>query len=105
VLGLAGCGSDHGQAKALAACHTFASATNSDGGGLTGPERTAKLRTAADWAAKASKQSPEWDALHDSLAQYAKASAQASLPAAAQSALRDARKLIDSSCSVAARGY
>jgi hypothetical protein len=105
LLALAGCGTDHGQAKALTACHTFSSATSAGGGGLTGTERTAKLAEAADWAAKASRQSPQWDLLHTSLAQYAKASTQAALPAATQSALRDARKVIDSSCEIAARGY
>jgi hypothetical protein len=102
VLTLAGCGTDHGQAKALTACHTFASA---NGGGLTDTARTAKLTKAADWAAKASKQSAQWDLLHSSLDQFAAASAKATVPAATKSALVDARKVIDSACEIAARGY
>jgi hypothetical protein len=102
LLGLAGCGTDHGQAKALTACHTFASA---NGGGLSDSAMTAKLSLAVTWAAKASKQSPRWDLLQSSLTQFASASTQPSLSAATQSALRDARKVIDSSCEMAARGY
>ena len=102
AVGLAGCGTDHGQAKALTACHTFASA---NGGGLSAAARTAKLSTAADWAAKASKQSPQWDLLHSSLAQFVEASRQPTPSAATQAALSDARKVIDSSCVLAARGY
>jgi hypothetical protein len=102
IAGVAGCGTDHGQANALAACHTFASA---NGGGLSASAKTAKLTAAADWAAKASKQSARWDVLQSSLAQFATASRQVKLPAATQSALRDARKVIDGSCAVAARGY
>ncbi|MDX6256952.1 MAG: hypothetical protein QOJ11_3286 [Frankiales bacterium] len=102
IAGVAGCGTDHGQAKALTACHTFASA---NGGGLSASAKTAKLALAADWATRASKQSARWDVLQSSLAQFATASREATLPAATQSALRDARKVIDSSCAVAARGY
>jgi hypothetical protein len=43
--------------------------------------------------------------LQSSLAQFAAASRQATLPAATQSALSDARKVIDGACAVAARGY
>jgi hypothetical protein len=102
LLTVTACGSDHGQAKALTACHTFASA---NGGGLSGSARTAKLTKAVDWAARASKQSPQWDLLHSSLSQFAKASAQPSVPPATQAALRDAKKVIDSACEIAARGY
>ncbi|MDX6221213.1 MAG: hypothetical protein QOD91_267 [Frankiales bacterium] len=102
VAGVTGCGTDHGQAKALTACHTFSSA---NGGGLTAAAKTAKLTLAADWAARASKQSARWDVLQSSLAQFAAASRQATLPAATQSALSDARKVIDGACAVAARGY
>jgi hypothetical protein len=97
-----GCGTDHGQAKALTACHTFASA---NGGGLSAAARTAKLSLAADWAAKASRQSPQWDLLHTSLTQFVQASREATASAATQSALSDARKVIDSSCVLAAKGY
>jgi hypothetical protein len=102
LLGLAGCGTDHGQANALTACHTFASA---NGGGLTPTALTAKLTLAAHYAGKASKQSSQWDGLQSSLAQFATASTKATLPAATKSALLDARKVIDGSCEVAARGY
>jgi hypothetical protein len=102
VLTLAGCGTDHGQAKALTACHTFSSA---NGGGLSDSARTAKLAKAVDWATRATKQSPQWDTLQSSLNQFAKASAETTVPAATQSALRDAKKVIDSACEIAARGY
>jgi hypothetical protein len=102
LLGLAGCGTDHGQAKALTACHTFSSA---NGGGLTDSARTAKLSLAVSWAARATKQSPQWDLLRSSLSQFADASTQPSPSAATQSALRDAHKVIDSACELAARGY
>ncbi len=100
--GLAGCGTDHGQANALTACHEFAYA---DGGGLSATDLTAKLSTAVHYAGKASKQSAQWDQLQSSLAQFAQASTQASVPAATKSALVDARKVIDSSCELASRGY
>jgi hypothetical protein len=103
VLALAaGCGTDHGQANALTACHEFAFA---NGGGLTQADLTAKLSTAVHYAGKASKQNAQWDTLQSSLAQFAAASAQATVPAATKSALADARKVIDSSCVIAARGY
>ena len=102
LLTLAGCGTDHGQAKALTACHTFSSA---NGGGLSDSDRTAKLTKAVDWATKASKQSAQWDTLQSSLSQFAKASTQPTLPAATKAALRDAKKVIDSACEIAARGY
>ena len=102
LLGIAGCGTDHGQAKALTACHTFSSA---DGGGLSDSARTAKLDVAVSWATKATKQSAQWDLLRSSLSQFAAASTQASPSAATQDALRDAHKVIDSSCELAARGY
>jgi hypothetical protein len=102
LLSVAGCGTDHGQAKALTACHTFSSA---NGGGLSGAARTAKLTKAVDWATKASKQSPQWDTLQSSLTQFAKASTQPTMPPATQAALRDAKKVIDSACEIAARGY
>ncbi len=102
LVGLTGCGTDHGQAKALTACHTFASA---NGGGLSDSAKTAKLSLAASWAAKASKQSAQWDLLSSSLAQFVDASRQPALTTATQSALRDARKVIDNSCVLANRGY
>jgi hypothetical protein len=102
LLGLAGCGTDHGQAKALTACHTFSSA---NGGGLTAPARTAKLTLAVSWASRAVKQSDQWDLLRSSLSQFADASTQPSPSAATQNALRDAHKVIDNACELAARGY
>ncbi|MDX6207137.1 MAG: hypothetical protein QOE76_2178 [Frankiales bacterium] len=102
LLGVAGCGTDHGQAKALTACHTFSSA---NGGGLTDAARTAKLSLALSWAAQATKQSPQWDLLRSSLSQFAAASTQASPSVATQNALRDAHKVIDNACELAARGY
>jgi hypothetical protein len=102
LVGTAACGTDHGQANALTACHEFAYAK---GGGLSQVDQTAKLSTAVHYAVKASKQNAQWDTLQSSLAQFAAASAQASVPAATRSALVDARKVIDSSCVIAARGY
>ena len=102
LAGLTGCGTDHGQANALTACHEFAYA---NGGGLDQADLTAKLSTAVHYAGKASKQSSQWDTLQSSLAQFAEASTQASIPAATKSALIDARKVIDGSCEIAARGY
>ena len=102
LFGLTGCGTDHGQAKALTACHKFASA---NGGGLDPADLTAKLTVAAQWAAKASKQSPQWDELEASIGQFVSASSVATPSAATQSALVDARKVIDNSCEIAARGY
>jgi hypothetical protein len=99
---IAGCGTDHGQANALTACHEFAYA---NGGGLSHADLTAKLSKALHYAGKASKQSAQWDTLQSSLAQFAAASQQATVPAATRSALVDARKVIDSSCVIAARGY
>jgi hypothetical protein len=99
---VAGCGTDHGQANALTACHEFAYA---NGGGLSPADLTAKLSTAVHYAGKASKQNAQWETLQSSLAQFAEASTQASVPAATKSALIDARKVIDSSCVIAARGY
>ena len=98
----AACGTDHGQANALTACHEFAYA---GGGGLSRADQTAKLSTAVHYAGKASKQNAQWDTLASSLAQFAAASAQATVPTATRSALVDARKVIDSSCVIAARGY
>ena len=98
----AACGTDHGQANALTACHEFA---NANGGGLTQSDLTAKLSTAVHYAGKATKQSAQWDTLASSLAQFAAASTQASVPAATKAVLVDARKVIDSSCEIAARGY
>jgi hypothetical protein len=98
----AGCGTDHGQANALTACHEFSYA---NGGGLSQADLTAKLSTAVHYATKATKQSAQWDTLQSSLAQFAAASTQASLPAATKAVLVDARKVIDSSCVIAARGY
>lgn len=102
VVCVAACGTDHGQANALTACHEFAYA---NGGGLSPADLTAKLSTAVHYAGKASKQSPQWETLQSSLAQFAAASTQPTVPAATKSALLDARKVIDSSCVIAARGY
>lgn len=102
LLGLTGCGTDHGQAKALTACHKFASA---NGGGLDPAALTAKLALADQWAAKASRQSAQWDELEASIGQFVSASSVPTPSAATQSALVDARKVIDNSCEIAARGY
>ena len=102
ALSLAGCGSDHGQANALAACHLYASA---NGGGLSPSALTAKLSDAARYASKASNQSARWDTLQASIDRYVAASRHPSASAAASTALLDAKKVIDSSCAVAARGY
>jgi hypothetical protein len=97
----AGC-TDHGQANALTACHKFASA---NGGGLDAADLTAKLSLAVHYAGKASKQSAQWDTLQSSLAQFVNASTENPVPAATRTALLDARKAIDSSCELAAKGY
>ena len=102
LVGAVGCGTDHGQANALTACHEFAYA---NGGGLSHADLSAKLNKALRYAGKASKQNAQWDSLQSSLAQYVAASTQATVPAATRSALVDARKVIDSSCVIAARGY
>jgi hypothetical protein len=102
ALGLAGCGTDHGQANALAACHLYASA---NGGGLSPSALTAKLSDAAHYAGKASKQSAQWDTLEASIDRFVIASRQPSSATVVSTALQDAKKVIDSSCEVAARGY
>jgi len=102
VVGLTGCGSDHGQANALAACHLYSSAK---AGGLSASALTAKLTEAARFAGKASKQSAQWDTLQSSLAQLVAASRAAATPKPSTTALQDSAKVIDSSCAIAARGY
>ena len=102
LLGAVGCGTDRGQANALTACHVFASA---NGGGLTTTALTAKLSKAVDYAGKASRQNAQWDILQSSIAQFVAASTQTPVPAGTVTVLRTARKVIDSSCELAARGY
>jgi hypothetical protein len=102
MVGVAGCGTDHGQADALVACHKFASA---NGGGLTPTALTAKLSLAVHWAGMASKSSARWDTLQSSLAQFVAASTENPVPAETKSTLVTARTVIDSSCEIAARGY
>ncbi len=102
VVGLTGCGTDHGQGNALAACHLYSSAK---GGGLSPTALTAKLAEAARYAGKASKQSAQWDTLQASLTQLVTASKQSASMVPTTVALQDAGKVIDSSCGIAAQGY